>query len=312
MLPNRRSAFTLIELLVVIAIIAILIGLLLPAVQKVREAAARMKCANNMHQMGVAMHACNDTYGYMPWYGNAWPKGSTIIPAASTFFAILPYLEQGNVYKALPAGSDTAYYNGAGTPVTVPMFLCPSDPTVSSSGQGAGWNLASYIVTGEVSVGKYPAVGSTFTDGTSNTALLVEHLALCRNPAGGNTATDGRNVWPAVNLTTGDAILYWPGMDTTGNPPGKAPNYTFAIQYPTAKVTDPNNGNALSWKAPQGNPSLGTSGNCDPTTATSMHTGVVMVCLADGSARGVRTSVTLKTWNAALTPAGGEVTGNDW
>jgi hypothetical protein len=160
--------------------------------------------------------------------------------------------------------------------------------------------------------GQYPNLSSTFTDGTSNTVVFIEHIALCRNPAGGNNATDGRSVWPATNLTTGDPVAYWPGEDTTTNPPGIQPGTMFAIQYPTARIPDPANGNVLSFKVPQVSPSLGTSGTCDPLTASAMHSGVVLVALGDGSTRGVTSSISLRTWNAALTPSGGEVLGSDW
>jgi hypothetical protein len=246
----------------------------------------------------------------MPQFGCAWPNGSTNFPQASTFWAILPFLEQDNLYKTLPTGQSSAYFNGAGRPVTVKTFICPSDysgVSSSSTGQGAGWNLASYNVNGQVFFGQYPSLGRTFTDGTSNTVLYVEHLALCRNPAGGNSATDGRNVWPAVNLTTGDPIVYWANANTTASYPGFP---GFAIQYPTAKIPDPNNGNVLSWRQPQAAPSLGATGTCDPTTASGGHTGGVMVAIADGSARLVAGTVSMATWNAALTPAGGEVLGN--
>src|SRR3954470_7079129 len=99
---RRRPGFTLIELLVVIAIIAILIALLVPAVQKVREAAGRTQCQNNIKQFSLATHSCNDTFGYMPQFGYEWPKGSKSLKECSTFFAILPFLEQKAAYDSLP------------------------------------------------------------------------------------------------------------------------------------------------------------------------------------------------------------------
>lgn len=195
----------------------------------------------------------------------------------------------------------------------VKAYLCPSDVTVikgDATGTGSNFNLNSYNVSGEVLWnGQYPRLAD-MTDGTSNTVMLIEHIALCRSVGGGNNATDGRCVWPAVNLTTGDSIAYWPGENTTNAVPTGF--LGFATQYSTSKIPDPANGNIQSWRAPQASPSLGASGTCSPLTASSLHPGVVMCGVGDGSVKAVTGNITLKTWNAALTPAGGETMGSDW
>jgi prepilin-type N-terminal cleavage/methylation domain-containing protein/prepilin-type processing-associated H-X9-DG protein len=140
---RQRQAFTLIELLVVIAIIAVLIGLLLPAVQKVREAASRMKCQNHLKQMGLALHGCHDTRGGFP-PGMVCDDTTLEHAQHSGFTLLLPYLEQDAAHRLFDlsqAWYESANYQAVQTPV--PVFYCPSNRTtgfIELTAIAALWN----------------------------------------------------------------------------------------------------------------------------------------------------------------------------
>jgi prepilin-type N-terminal cleavage/methylation domain-containing protein/prepilin-type processing-associated H-X9-DG protein len=212
--PVNRSAFTLIELLVVIAIIAVLIGLLLPAVQKVREAAARAQCQNNLKQIGLGWHNHHDAIGYFPTSGARWWDDATgPIPAkrepsrigfvdlttqmAGWTFQILPYIEQENLWRLSPLGNNNnSNRNDPIARAVVPTYTCPTRGTIlysRPSNIGPMWFRAAYVstygntgegITTANPPGQHNGMGNDnfegrlgilgVTDGTSHTIMVGE------------------------------------------------------------------------------------------------------------------------------------------
>jgi prepilin-type N-terminal cleavage/methylation domain-containing protein len=321
MTRNRhvRPAFTLIELLVVIAIIAILIGLLLPAVQKVREAAARAQCTNNFKQIGIAVHNYAGTYdGSLPPVNFYQVVNTATNNAAigSAHYAILPFLEQGNVFNQftqdlLPNPPPAFPTSGPGYlgAVNVPLknFSCPSDPTqkngLANGGSKAGvWGLScySYNTVLFASGGAVSALGrpcpykiGNIPDGASNTIGLGEQTGAypsSYSTTNAYNASEAYNTWawPLIPLATGGT--YGPYSPDPSYLPGGA-NYGANYPLPQCGITDL---------------------QADPTRFQSCHTAIINVIMMDGSVRGVSAAVSQPSWNYALNPSDGMTFDGTW
>jgi prepilin-type N-terminal cleavage/methylation domain-containing protein len=322
---HHKAGFTLIELLVVIAIIAILIGLLLPAVQKVREAAARTESSNNIKQIVLASHNFHDQNKRLPYYyGSPLTFGEGAV-SGSWLFQLLPFVEQDNVLKAsygpfsyhysytYPGGSYKYDYNygfnaymGRLAKGRIKTYVSPQDPTVEGVESPASYH-ANYNVYG------YYTRLTQITDGTSNTMAVAEGYTKCKQRQVYDYTTikyiynyDYTRVWnyDPYNYTYSYSYTYSAGPPATYE-------YTFGsgTTYPYFSPYAKYDSKTRQYLPFEVRP---RPDNCSYYGAQAMSSGGLLVGLADGSVRMVSTGVSWNTFNAAYTHQSGDTLGNDW
>lgn len=278
---KTRNAFTLIELLVVIAIIAILIGLLLPAVQKVRDAANRMRCQNNLKQLGVASHTYHDTHGKLP----AMNRTNGLRWGWGTF--ILPYIEQTGLYAQLGSPS---YFDATMTVMptvaTQPLlrtkistYLCPSDAQLTEVNPNFD-NLgkSNYVITGS---GGLPGLtGAGVTQHDSGTAYPIAVAIAITDISDGTT----NQILFGERDSVKNLGAVWPGRSAA----------TWAANTGTATwtINKPYTGTNMGSFNNNSQDVIGGIDQCSRSGFTSMHTGGANFCMADGSVRFIREGIT--------------------
>ena len=342
---KRSSGFTLIELLVVIAIIGVLVGLLLPAVQQAREAARRIRCTNNLKQIGLASANYESAYGVTPTYLPSW-RGPTENGLFSGFAQLLPYLEQSDVYDQInfsvpgsdvpgTGGDDRVFFNATAASKRLAVFLCPTDgqrngrPMTMDFGDNSycanyGWPQ---IVRGRVvgyatvafsvppsapasSFREQSAVvrNKSIVDGHSKTAAFSERL---RNPGVVGSFVDPRRLYFEVTRPSAPAGWTLPALADL------CQASTTTIDY-----SDRIGGSWLTGDARYGNMftvlmTPNTKSCSDVTTLyfasgdtgltpSSDHSGGINVAMADGSVTFVSNSVDRNAWWAMGSRDGGE------
>jgi prepilin-type N-terminal cleavage/methylation domain-containing protein len=329
---RSRYAFTLIELLVVIAIMGVLMGLLLPAVQKVRESGFRTKCANNLKQIGVAMHNYNYNNNHFPPQG-VYPAKMTSPDSYSAHARLLPFIEQANLYSMIDF-KVAANSQPDVTKQRIDIYVCPSElndhPQVASGSQPAkypttyGANEGTWMVwdpnkgvggdgaitfTSNANGGNAPrdfrdgmgttiafsevrAFGDYLLGGTATSTPPADAVSLVA--LGGAYKTGTHNSWTeGQTFKTGLTFVFTPNTLVPYTDPM---GITYDVDYVSSR--DGSSATAISYAA---------------MTARRFHTaGVVNALFMDGSVRTISRSISTATWRALGTRAGGEMVGEDY
>lgn len=306
-LLRKRSGFTLIELLVVIAIIAILIGLLLPAVQKIREAANRMSCSNNLKQLGLGLHGFHDV-------NNQFPKGASNSDADGSAWGsswkvyILPYIEQDNLFNRWQHTASSGYTNANNMTlvnnVTIKVYRCPSSVLpatqlvqnncnqmytsyvgISGAHTDPSGSLSSSTAAGSISSTGvlYPNSNATFasmTDGSSNTMMVGEQSDHMRD-------ANNQPILAGTNAIHNQGPHGWTmGAVSNARPPASTDR---SFNCTTIRYT-------INQRGLTNNCATGT---CDNTGTniplSSSHTGGCMALMGDGSVKFLRSTITVAT-----------------
>lgn len=308
---HSRRGVTLVEMLVAIAVIAILLAILVPAVLRVRESANRATCANNLGQLGMAALHFNDAnrrlppaFGFMPTV-NIYNGGSALGPL---FFHLLPFVEQQNLYESAryrptsrPQQDFLLYTAGAVSKTPLPLFTCPSDPTIPSggvnpaTGYATGCYAANYLVFGNVNAVYVSSnaqgnakIPDAFPDGASATILFAEKYAVSELPAAfspdGKTYRGGCH-WDYFQGDCNNPFVAY----TINRPKWIAPNAIGPVNR-----TDPRDSRFQVQPPPK---------RCNPCLASTAHQ-TMNTGMADGSVRALTAEVSRAVWWALLTPAG--------
>jgi prepilin-type N-terminal cleavage/methylation domain-containing protein len=330
-LVRRWRGFTLIELLVVIAIIAILIGLLLPAVQKVREAAARTQCQNNFKQLGLAMHNYNDTNGSLPpavlfgrgLFGNyptnsigggSWTTSWGVNVGPNWAVLILPFIEQGPMYQSVSASimnytalsnqtgatgsNDQGWRNIRGLPVKT--YRCPADSfsDILSSAEGGGWARGNYAANaGPLDFGN-SAYGNSPTGGCGNGRSGGGVMAInWGSKVGTLSSEDGTSNTIMVNHLRSGPVA----ADIRGSWAFGMPGASITTNHANGDCYNPNDTNSGAddvWGcSDRYDIAMGCwSNNYGQGQARAPHSGITIAGMGDGSVRSISNSISCTFW----------------